>query len=245
MSNLGTLGGTTSTANSINNSGQIVGLAATASHGSHPFLYNNGMTDLSTIIFNNCYATKVNDINDNGQVVGNAAGLSGGVTTFLYDGSMTDLSTVNNTSGYIISSANAINDLGQIAATGKYTGSAFYTRALILTPFMTWDGGGTDNNWNTKENWSFDTVPVKGIAIVFTGVNRQTNFDNTSNPILTNVGLVTFNNGGFNISGSYQLTLNAGITQHWRQYLGDQFHARLFAIIYQFFRHADNQRQCE
>ncbi len=211
MSNLGTLGGTTSTANSINNNGQIVGVAATTSHGNHAFLYDNGMTDLSNIIFNSCYATSANDIN-NGQIVGNAAGLSSGTTGFIYDGSMTDLSKVINPTNYISLSANAINDLGQIAASGKYTGSSFYSRALVLTPFMTWDGGGTDNNWNTKENWSFDAVPVNGIAIVFTGFNRQTNFDNTSNPVLTNVGLVTFNNGGFNITGSYQLTLNAGIT---------------------------------
>ena len=43
--------------------------------------------------------------------------------------------------------------------------------------------------------------------MVFTGVNRQANTNNSS---LTNVRLVTFNNGGFNISGN-ALTPNAGI----------------------------------
>ena len=185
-------------------------MAATASSGTHPFLYNNGaMTDLSTIIFNNCKATNANDINNNGQVVGNAAGLSSGSTCYLYDGSMTDLNLVINTPGYQIISANAINDLGQIAAIGVNTSNRYYTRALILTPATrTWDGGSTtDSNWVTAMNWNPDTMPVKGSAIIFTGANRQANFNNSS---LTNVGLVTFDNGGFNISGN-ALTLNAGI----------------------------------
>ena len=201
---LGTTGGLNNTANSINNNGQVVGLDAS----NHVFLYDNGMSDLSTIIFNGCHAALANDINNLGQVVGIASGGSG-TTSFLYDGSMTDLSSssVINTTSYINITANAINDLGQIAATGKWTGSQFHTRPLLLTPFLIWDGGGTTNNWTTQINWNYDTAPVKGIAIIFTGVNRQTNVNNSS---LTNVGLVTFANGGFNISGN-QLILNAGI----------------------------------
>jgi autotransporter-associated beta strand protein/probable HAF family extracellular repeat protein len=210
MTNLGTFGGTISKADSINNNGQIVGLAAISASTNHGFLYDSAMNDLgrSQLIFNNCYASEAKDINNNGQVVGNALGLSGGSTTFLYDGSMTDLNAANNTPSYQINSANAINDLGQIAVTGKYTGSSFYTRALVLTPATrTWDGGGTTNNWITTPNWDPDNMPVKGSAIIFTGTNRQTNVNNST---LTNLGLVTFNNGGFNISGN-ALALNAGI----------------------------------
>ena len=130
-------------------------MAATASSGTHPFLYDSGaMTDLSTIIFNGYMATNANDINNNGQVVGNAAGLSGGSTCYLYDGSMTDLNLVTNTLGYQSISANAINDLGEIAVTGKYTASPYYTRALILVPATrTWDGGSTtDSKWVTATN---------------------------------------------------------------------------------------------
>jgi probable HAF family extracellular repeat protein/autotransporter-associated beta strand protein len=209
MTNLGTLGGATSTATSINDNGQIVGQAATASSGNHAFLYDNGsMTDLSNILFNNCRATTANDINIHGQVVGEAAGISGGVTAYLYDGSMTDLNSVVNTPSYTISSANAINDLGQIAATGKYMGSAYYTRALILTPAVRiWDGGGTGDDWGTQENWYPDQIPVKGSALTFSGTARQTIINNST---LLSVGLVTFANGGFNISGN-PLILNAGI----------------------------------
>jgi autotransporter-associated beta strand protein len=43
--------------------------------------------------------------------------------------------------------------------------------------------------------------------LIFSGANRQTNINNSS---LTNVGLITFSNGGFNISGN-PLVLYAGI----------------------------------
>jgi probable HAF family extracellular repeat protein/autotransporter-associated beta strand protein len=210
MINLGTLGGATSTANAINDSGQVVGLAATLSLGNHPFVYRNGsMADLANIIFNSCQATSANDINNFGQVVGAAMGLAGGSTVYLYDGAMTDLNTVVNTSGYRIYTASAVNDLGQIAAIGVSNVNWTYTRALILTPATrTWDGGSAvDGNWVSAANWTPDTVPAKGSELIFTGALRQTNVNNTS---LTNVGLVTFNNGGFNISGN-PLILNAGI----------------------------------
>ncbi|MGD0656099.1 MAG: DUF3466 family protein, partial [Thermoguttaceae bacterium] len=209
MTNLGTLGGTTSTANAVNNNEQIVGQAATSTKPNHAFLYDNGMTDLGNIIFNGCYATNACDINNYGQIVGNAVGLSSGSTSFLYDGStMMDLNSIISSTNYYITSANAINDLGQIVATGKSFSNTSYYRALLLTPATrTWDGGGSDNYWNTPANWNPDTVPVNGSALIFSDVNRQTNINNTS---LTSVGLVTFSNGGFNISGS-PLILNAGI----------------------------------
>ena len=50
MIDLGTLGGTYSYANGINNKGQIVGYSLTASGQDHAFLYSGGkMTDLGTL----------------------------------------------------------------------------------------------------------------------------------------------------------------------------------------------------
>jgi probable HAF family extracellular repeat protein/autotransporter-associated beta strand protein len=212
MNNLGTLGGQDSVANVINNSGQIIGQADTGTSGEHTFLYNGSLplTDLSTIIFNSCYASHSYDINNLGQIVGTAVGLVGGSTCFIYNGStMTDLNTLIDPSSYYrISTAVAINDLGQIVATGKLTGYS-NTRALLLTPAQrTWDGGSTtNNNWSSAANWNPDIVPVNGCDITFSGTTRQTNVNNTA---LTDVWLLTFANGGFNISGN-ALNLNAGI----------------------------------
>lgn len=73
MSNLGTLGGSTSWAYGINDGGQIVGTAATSSGTDHAFLYTNGMmTDLNSLIdpSSGWVLKTASAINDNGQIVG-------------------------------------------------------------------------------------------------------------------------------------------------------------------------------
>jgi probable HAF family extracellular repeat protein len=74
MTDLGTLGGFCSSAYSINNQGQIVGLACiTGDTDDHAFIYQNGvMTDLNTLIpANSGWDLQVaQSINDIGQIVG-------------------------------------------------------------------------------------------------------------------------------------------------------------------------------
>ena len=80
---LGTLGGVQSSALGINNSGQVVGWAATATQDIHAFLYRNGsMIDLGTLGGDESIAW---GINDGGDVVGHSfyAGSEDG-RAFLY-----------------------------------------------------------------------------------------------------------------------------------------------------------------
>lgn len=107
MQNLSTLpGSNSSTAYAINNSGQVVGSALTSSGAQTVFLYSGGSLQ------NLGVAGQPTAINDSGQIVGN-----NGNTAFLYSGgSIHNLGTFGGNS----STANAINDLGQVVG-GAYT----------------------------------------------------------------------------------------------------------------------------
>jgi probable HAF family extracellular repeat protein len=124
MHDLGTLPGyTTSSGIAINAGGQVVGNATPTGDGgpSHAFLYSDGsMTDLGTLGGSQSYAL---DINDSGQVVGNSE--TGNYWDFshpfLYsDGTMKDLNgLISPGSDWLLQSAAAINDAGQIVGTGN------------------------------------------------------------------------------------------------------------------------------
>jgi probable HAF family extracellular repeat protein len=140
MTDLGTLGGTISAANAINNAGQIAGASQTsASSDYHAFLYTGTpgptgtMRDLGTLggAGSAAYA-----INNSGQLVG-AANTSGGAAhamiytgTPLLDGVMTDLDLwldlfhpaegVN----WTLSDANWLTDGGLVTGSGTFNDGA-------------------------------------------------------------------------------------------------------------------------
>lgn len=78
---LGTLGGPTSVAMGINDTGQVVGTSDLAGGGTHAFLYTGSrMVDLSALSGNSGF-TNARDINVFGQVVGQTAGGHAAVLT--------------------------------------------------------------------------------------------------------------------------------------------------------------------
>ncbi|HTA22487.1 MAG TPA: DUF3466 family protein [Terriglobales bacterium] len=112
---LGDLGGTGmagSSANGVNKSGQVVGVAETPDGASHAFLWteSGGMQDLGTLpggSDSQAYA-----INNQGQVVGESDLADGNYHAFIWDsvGGMQDLGTLGGPS----SVAAAINDSGEV-----------------------------------------------------------------------------------------------------------------------------------
>src|SRR2546425_1168993 len=135
MKDLGTLGGSSSSAFGINAAGQVVGVAETASGDPHAFLWDavNGMKDLGTLGGN---GSRPFGINAAGQVVGAAGTASGDSHAFLWDrGSMVDLNKLiaaiaPGSAGAGVDEAAGINDAGQILCSGSITGSG----TVLLTP---------------------------------------------------------------------------------------------------------------
>jgi probable HAF family extracellular repeat protein len=127
---MGTLGGTSSEATDINNSGEVVGFASVSSGYQHAFSMMDAlMIDLGTLGGGSSYAYGVNN---SGEIVGYSWLANGDQHAFLYDdGTMLDLnSLIPNNSGWELLQAYGINDSGQITGEGLYNGQL---SAFLLT----------------------------------------------------------------------------------------------------------------
>src|SRR5262249_16706254 len=117
-------------ATGINNLGQVVGYATTATGDGHAFIATDGvMTDLGFGVAGQLA------INDYGQVVGRRG--TPPAVPFLYsDGVMTNLNDqLPPNSGWILTDARGINDAGQIVGYGSIIIQSHYeTHACLLTP---------------------------------------------------------------------------------------------------------------
>src|SRR5262249_26346847 len=113
LTNVGTLGGKDSFGYALNNSGQVVGSAATAAGPFHAFVWRAGvMTDLEPA--GGEVNSSARSVNASGQVVGERAPAGGKVPqhAFLYsNGTMTNLNDlVPPGSGWTVTQAAGIND---------------------------------------------------------------------------------------------------------------------------------------
>jgi probable HAF family extracellular repeat protein len=132
---LGTLpGGSYSLGFGINTAGRVVGNSDGPGFFSHAFLYSGGtMTDLGTLPTG--LQSGASGINTAGQVVG-VSGVNGFINhAFLYSGgTMTDLNTlIPANSGWILSSATAINDSGQITGQGALNSDPGFGHAFLYS----------------------------------------------------------------------------------------------------------------
>jgi probable HAF family extracellular repeat protein len=156
MVDLGTLGGTLTFSNTINNKGQIVGQSNLAGDLTfHPFLWDKGvLTDLGTLGGD---TGTTNWINDAGEVIGKAD-LPGSQTHhgFLWkSGQMIDLGTIGTDP---CSNAWNINSKDQVV------GNSSHCVTLLQTGFL-WENGGPMVDVNTLISPPSDFVVYNTLAI--------------------------------------------------------------------------------
>ena len=130
IQDLGTLGGTNSSAIDVNASGQVIGSSQIAGNAAtHFFLWSSatGMQDLDTVI--GPAITSVVEINDAGQISGTYTTAGGQSHAFLYTpgSGLRDLGTL----GGATSTPTGLNDLGQVV--GRSTTAAGATHAFLWT----------------------------------------------------------------------------------------------------------------
>ena len=130
---LGTLGGDTSRAHALDERGQVVGQAQTATGETHAFLWrNNAMQDLGTLPGGDRSAA--NSIAPDGRIVGSATDAQGVARAVLWtpEGQLLDLNAqLPAGSGWQLETARAINSHGEIVGQGAFHGRR---RAFLLRP---------------------------------------------------------------------------------------------------------------
>jgi len=174
MQDLGTLGGPSSYARAINNSGQVVGSSA----DSRAFLCKDGqMQDLGTL--GGGSISWANGINTSGQVVGSGTyNSSGYYHAFLYggEGSMQDLGVLASGENHL-SWANDINDFDQVVgySDNDYNSNHYNTAFLYQNEEMIDLGTRLhpDNNGNIWNLGSANGINNKG-QIVTDGSRKET-----------------------------------------------------------------------
>jgi probable HAF family extracellular repeat protein len=126
LTDLGDFGGALTMGRDLNDAGQIVGWAETASGDYHPFLWENGvLTDLSSYTGNFGSAVAINEA---GVILLKASDMKGERNLLLDHGIVTDLG--NFGSSYAV--ANDLNSRGQIV--GWMADASGVMHAFLATP---------------------------------------------------------------------------------------------------------------
>lgn len=169
LTDLGTLGGSSSLAYGINNFGQVTGQSLSTGDGTtHAFLYSGGsMSDLGSLGGDESVGY---GINNSGQVTGYSTS-SNGIRAFLYSaGSMSDLGTLGDN----YSTGRGINDSGQVTGWSSinstthpflYSSGAMSDLGTLGGTFAYGTGGYSINNSGQVTGASASPTSPSGLAV--------------------------------------------------------------------------------
>ncbi|MBH0197524.1 MAG: LEPR-XLL domain-containing protein, partial [Nitrospira sp.] len=127
------------------------------------------------------------------------------------DGSVSDLDGLldgNIQTTWYVNPDDSLNSSFDLTAIGLSSG-LLATATFTDTAFV-WDGGGTDANWTTADNWSTNVAPSATDDLVFpVSALRKTNVNNFVSG--TQFGSILFQGSDYSINGS-QILLSGAVT---------------------------------
>jgi probable HAF family extracellular repeat protein len=129
---LGIFGGNAGAATAINNDGVVAGWADDASYVPQAFVWQSSTGMVRLGVLPGTGSCQASGINSRGDMVGSC---DNGVRAFVYtNGAMHDLTSLLPSNGWLLQTANAINDVGQIVGVGIFGGINGHPAAYLLTP---------------------------------------------------------------------------------------------------------------
>jgi probable HAF family extracellular repeat protein len=137
MIDLGTLGGTTSRSNYINNAGSVVGYSTVANGDIHAFIYtvSGGMQDIQSLVSLGGGQSSALAINDLGTIVGWSLDAKGNTCAFLYDPTTGRTTNVQQLLpfGGASSVAYGVNSANQIVGAADVGGGTLHAFSYDIT----------------------------------------------------------------------------------------------------------------
>jgi probable HAF family extracellular repeat protein len=136
VTNIGTLGGSSSSGSGINDLGQVTGSSFIAGDSvSHAFFWDPikiAMTDLGTLSGSSSSGSGINNL---GQVTGSSSIAGGSYSHAFFWDPTTNIMTDLGAPGSLFSSGSAINDAGRVTGSA-YPANKFIIKATIWDPTM-------------------------------------------------------------------------------------------------------------